>query len=247
MLPGKLGATLAAFAGALLVTALAVTWTPPTSAATTNVTIQNFAYSPGDLTVTAGDSVTWTNRDPDFNTGGNGHTATSDTPGVFDTGQLRHNESSQPITFTAYGDFPYHCSVHPNMTGMLRVTPPPGVTTTTTLRPTTTLPPPTTRTTRPPPTTRVTTTTTTMPPTTTTERPRPTTTEPPATTTTSTTTTTMPPTTTTERLDLSSGPRRDDDDGGGGFVGPLLLGFLVVIGGAGAAAVIVTRLRGGSG
>lgn len=77
------------------------------------VTIQNYAYSPSNITVKVGGRVTWLNKDTV------GHSATADDKS-FDTGVLQAGESSS-ITFAEAGTFPYHCSIHPNMTGTIVV------------------------------------------------------------------------------------------------------------------------------
>lgn len=87
---------------------------PRVRAATAQDTIKNFAFSPNPITIQVGDTVTWTNQDSAP------HTATSDTPGLFDTGQIQQNQSKS-ITFTQAGTFTYHCSVHPNMKATLIV------------------------------------------------------------------------------------------------------------------------------
>lgn len=251
MLPGKLS-KLAVAGGVTLALAVAFALPWMASGATQhNVVIQSFAFQPQEITVIQNDAITWTNRDPDSTTGGNGHTATAN-DGSWNTGPILQDHTSGPITFNTVGDFPYHCAVHPGMTGTVHVALPPGVTTTSTTRP-----PPTT-TTRPPTTTtvRVTTTrpptTTTEPPTTTTRRPPPPPREPRVVATLPPTTTTSSTTTTTERLDLSGGGELSngdgDGDGGGGmgrFIVRLLLGLLLAVGGAAAASFVVTRLRGG--
>lgn len=97
---------------ALVLVALA---TSPALAADHGVTIQGFAFSPGTITVTVGDTVTWTNRD------GASHTATAD-DGSFDTGGIPGN-TSDSIEFTTAGEFRYHCTIHPDMTGRVVVQP----------------------------------------------------------------------------------------------------------------------------
>jgi plastocyanin len=82
-------------------------------AATHAVTISGFAFGPATLTVTAGDTVTWTNDDSVA------HTATS-TTGAFDTGELEQGESAS-VTFTSPGTYPYLCTPHPEMTGQIMV------------------------------------------------------------------------------------------------------------------------------
>jgi plastocyanin len=82
--------------------------------AITNTDISNFAFTP-TITINAGDTVTWTNKD------GAPHTATSDaTPAVFDSGTLNLNDSYS-FTFLTAGSFPYHCAIHPFMTGTVVV------------------------------------------------------------------------------------------------------------------------------
>lgn len=82
-------------------------------AADASVAIAGFAFSPNTVTVNVGDTVTWTNND------GASHTATAD-GGSFDTGNLA-NGASGAETFSTAGTFPYHCSIHPNMTGTVVV------------------------------------------------------------------------------------------------------------------------------
>ena len=77
------------------------------------VAISGSSFSPREITVAVGDAVTWTNSDQIH------HTATAD-GGSFDTGALSNTESGT-ITFSAAGSFPYHCSIHPNMTGTITV------------------------------------------------------------------------------------------------------------------------------
>jgi LPXTG-motif cell wall-anchored protein len=83
------------------------------AAASGGVTIQDFAFSPATITVDAGDTVSWSNRD------GVQHSATAD-DGSFDTGLLRRGQSGSH-TFTEAGTFAYHCTPHPNMTATVVV------------------------------------------------------------------------------------------------------------------------------
>lgn len=78
------------------------------------VTIQNFAFSPAELTVPVGTTVTWTNSDS------TNHTVTSDTA-VFESATLARGDTFE-FTFTQAGEFPYHCSLHPSMTATIIVT-----------------------------------------------------------------------------------------------------------------------------
>ena len=79
---------------------------------TTNVTIDNFTFAPAELTVKVGTTVTWTNHD-DIP-----HTVVS--AGKFRSKTL-DTDNSFTFTFTAAGDYKYFCSLHPHMTGMIKV------------------------------------------------------------------------------------------------------------------------------
>jgi amicyanin len=83
------------------------------SATTAGVKIDNFSFEPGTLTVPAGTTVTWTNRD-DIP-----HTVVS-TEGAFKSKVLDTDEKYS-FTFTKAGTFPYFCSIHPKMTGKVVV------------------------------------------------------------------------------------------------------------------------------
>ncbi len=82
-------------------------------AADTAVEIKDFAFVPASATVSVGDAVTWTNADSAP------HTATAD-DGSFDTGTL-NQDGSESVTFDTAGTFPYHCEIHPEMTGTVVV------------------------------------------------------------------------------------------------------------------------------
>jgi plastocyanin len=80
---------------------------------TVEVKIDNFSFGPAELTVSAGTTVTWTNRD-DIP-----HTVVS-TDKVFKSKVLDTDEKFS-YTFTQVGSFPYFCSIHPKMTGKVIV------------------------------------------------------------------------------------------------------------------------------
>jgi amicyanin len=88
---------------------------PVRAAGSHQVDIVDFAFSPAELTITVGDSVTWTNLDFVI------HTATS-TGGAFDSGDLDQGES-YTLTFTEPGTYDYLCTPHPSMTGRIVVVP----------------------------------------------------------------------------------------------------------------------------
>ena len=74
--------------------------------ATHNVDIKNFAFSPKDLTINAGDTVVWTQFDAIQ------HTTTSDAiPRLWDSGLLSAGRTFSH-TFDTVGTFPYHCTPH---------------------------------------------------------------------------------------------------------------------------------------
>jgi plastocyanin len=83
------------------------------SAAPNTVSIINMAFTPATITVTAGATVTWKNNDNMT------HTVTGD-DNSFDSGGIGTG-SSFTKTFSTVGTFPYHCSIHPSMTGTVMV------------------------------------------------------------------------------------------------------------------------------
>jgi len=83
------------------------------NAETWYIDIQNYSYQPAMLTVQVGDMVEWTNQDAST------HTVTSDND-IFDSGALPQF-SSFSYTFNTIGDYPYHCTPHPFMTGTIYV------------------------------------------------------------------------------------------------------------------------------
>jgi plastocyanin len=79
------------------------------------VTIDNFAFAPATLTVRAGSTVTWTNRDEEP------HTVAS-TDGSFHSPGMGTG-ATYSHTFPTAGKFDYVCSIHPSMHGTVVVTP----------------------------------------------------------------------------------------------------------------------------
>lgn len=91
-----------------------------------DVTISNSQYSPNDVTVMVGGTVTWTHSD-----GSNAHTVTAD-DGSFDSspncsppltviGDCMVQGDTYTVTFAQAGEYTYHCKVHGGMTGTVRV------------------------------------------------------------------------------------------------------------------------------
>jgi plastocyanin len=86
---------------------------PAASAQDKTVSIQDFAFSPGQITVAPGTTVTWVNKGP------SAHTTTAD-DGTWDSGTLQQGEDFS-FTFDKQGTYTYHCSIHPQMTASVKV------------------------------------------------------------------------------------------------------------------------------
>jgi plastocyanin len=86
------------------------------SAADIVVKIDNFAFSPAEVTVHTGDTVTWVNND-DIP-----HTIVSQPIGSFRSKPL-DTEDKFTFTFEKTGAFDYFCSLHPHMKGRIVVAP----------------------------------------------------------------------------------------------------------------------------
>jgi plastocyanin len=107
--------TLTAFRGfgaSLAVAAVLMLGGAPARAETITVSIDNFTFAPNELKVKVGDTITWTNHD-DIP-----HTVVS--AGKFRSKTLDTDDSFS-FTFAATGDYKYFCSLHPHMTGMIKV------------------------------------------------------------------------------------------------------------------------------
>jgi amicyanin len=83
----------------------------PVAAAHPSVQIVNFAFAPAIITVTVGDTITWTNQDAAPHT-----VTTSSGPQPLNSPNLSTGQS-WTFTFTAPGTYPYYCAVHPDMHG----------------------------------------------------------------------------------------------------------------------------------
>lgn len=77
------------------------------------VWIQSMAFVPSNISVTAGTTVTWTNKDPVA------HTVTSNT-NIFDSGTIPANGTYSHM-FSSAGSYPYHCTIHPSMSATVTV------------------------------------------------------------------------------------------------------------------------------
>lgn len=83
----------------------------PALAADHAVAIQGMKFSPANLAVAPGDTVTFTNMDSAP------HTATA-SDGSFDTGRLSRGESAT-VAIGAAGSFDYICLLHRSMKGKI--------------------------------------------------------------------------------------------------------------------------------
>jgi LPXTG-motif cell wall-anchored protein len=77
------------------------------AAASGSVTIADFSFTPGTITINQGDTVTWNNNGP------TPHSAKAN-DGSFDTGILKKGQSGSH-TFKEAGTFSYFCQPHPFM------------------------------------------------------------------------------------------------------------------------------------
>ena len=106
MLAGALGALVGAALAAGVLAAEAQNQTLA-------VAIDNFTFNPQTLTVKAGTTVTWTNKD--------------DIPhavaavGKQFKSKVLDTDNSYSFTFTTPGTYAYFCSLHPHMTGTIVV------------------------------------------------------------------------------------------------------------------------------
>jgi plastocyanin len=85
----------------------------PAGAATQTVRIYGSTFSPRTVTITAGDTITWTNRD-------NALHQVLASKGQFVSPILRHNQSFS-FTFHAAGTYWYKDELHPKLTGKIVV------------------------------------------------------------------------------------------------------------------------------
>jgi plastocyanin len=95
----------------------------PADAATVDVSVGGFAFTPAQLTITQGDTVTWTFAGPDTN-----HSTTT-SPAQAENWDSDAGKSN-PLhavgdkfswNFPTVGEFSYHCKVHASMTGRIVV------------------------------------------------------------------------------------------------------------------------------
>ena len=93
----------------------------PTTAVTASsvsdntVNIQEMAFDPATITVKAGSIVRWVNRDSTI------HSVVFSDSSINPSGALSASQSFS-VKFNTPGTYPYHCGIHPKMTGTVVVT-----------------------------------------------------------------------------------------------------------------------------
>jgi plastocyanin len=80
----------------------------------TQVAMEGIKFNPAEVTVSAGDTVTWTNDDTV------GHDVTGDGFKSGDPGAMQNGDTFEH-TFDKAGTFDYVCTVHPGMEGSVTV------------------------------------------------------------------------------------------------------------------------------
>lgn len=85
-----------------------------TSGGPYRVDIKDFSFSPAQITIKAGETVTWRNADSA------GHTVTSDSGSELDSPLLNITDPYSHV-FATPGIYTYHCTAHPNMKGTIIV------------------------------------------------------------------------------------------------------------------------------
>jgi plastocyanin len=88
--------------------------TVPAHAETIQVVIQNLAFAPAEVSAKVGDTIEWVNKDV------LAHTATARN-GDFDVNQPPNKAVSSVLTKS--GTVEFYCRFHPNMKGVLKISP----------------------------------------------------------------------------------------------------------------------------
>ncbi len=80
------------------------------------------SYNPNPLEIKVGDTVTWLNNDSSPHTVTSSSSSSSSEESNFDSDVLRRDETFS-FTFDREGEYPYYCTLHPNMVGTIVVLP----------------------------------------------------------------------------------------------------------------------------
>lgn len=101
--------------GAATPAAAAATPAAASTASTASVDIMGYKFSPANLTISVGDTVTWTNHDTAPH-----NVVISDGPVKFTSPTLNQGQT-YTYTFTVAGTYNYYCSIHPDMKASVTV------------------------------------------------------------------------------------------------------------------------------
>jgi plastocyanin len=104
---------------------------PPPQNPTTDITMRNNTFSPNPKTVALGGNasvaIRWVNLDYDPNnygsTGVQHNVVSDDNPAAFSPSSTLNANQTYTVQLSAPGDYPYHCTLHPGMTGTIHVNP----------------------------------------------------------------------------------------------------------------------------
>jgi amicyanin len=89
----------------------------PTTQPAATVTIDNFEFSPQEITIAAGQTVTWVNHDDVP------HTVVSQPPVRLLRSHPLDTDETYSYTFSQAGTYDYYCTIHTHMTGRVIVKP----------------------------------------------------------------------------------------------------------------------------
>jgi len=91
----------------------------------TNVAVADYTFGPDTVTIAAGRGVRWANAGPSahtVNADGDSFAGSLGAPGMDMYGYPTGGGSYSKV-FTTPGSYPYHCTLHVQMTGVVIVTP----------------------------------------------------------------------------------------------------------------------------
>ena len=109
LVAAALGAACAPVVAPIVLPALA-----QSAARSGGISIDNFTFNPPTLTVKAGTTITWTNKD-DIPHG------IASANNAFSRSKALDTDDSFSFTFTTPGTYQYFCYIHPHMTGTIVV------------------------------------------------------------------------------------------------------------------------------